>query len=166
MDFNQLWHSINESNYGNFYMSPTYYIPAAVVGILSIIAMWKIFTKAGEKGWKCIIPIYNLYILYKITWKPSMFVVMLIISILTGGAVSAYAIIHPTMESNIALFVIFAAVMLVLGVIAAVIAIISMHKLSKAFGHGAGYTVGLIFLSVIFQLILAFGQSKYVGADK
>lgn len=25
-------------------------------GLLSIIAMWKLFTKAGEAGWKAIIP--------------------------------------------------------------------------------------------------------------
>ena len=37
-----------------------------VIGILSIIAMWKIFTKAGIEGWKSIIPIYNYYCLFKI----------------------------------------------------------------------------------------------------
>ena len=32
------------------------------VYILLIVAWWKIFTKAGEAGWKSIIPIYNIYI--------------------------------------------------------------------------------------------------------
>ena len=36
---------------------------AIVIGILTILAHWKIFTKAGEKGWKAIIPIYNIIIL-------------------------------------------------------------------------------------------------------
>ena len=36
------------------------------VYVLSVIAQWKIFTKAGEAGWKSIIPIYNLYIYCKI----------------------------------------------------------------------------------------------------
>ena len=35
---------------------------------LLIIAFWKIYAKAGEPGWKSIIPIYNLYIFCKITW--------------------------------------------------------------------------------------------------
>ena len=39
---------------------------ACVIVILQLIAMWKIFTKAGQKGWKSIIPIYNLVILYRI----------------------------------------------------------------------------------------------------
>ena len=34
--------------------------------ILGIVVFWKIFTKAGEEGWKAIIPIYNIYILVKI----------------------------------------------------------------------------------------------------
>lgn len=36
------------------------------IAIVSIVAMWKIFEKAGEEGWKSIIPFYNLYIYSKI----------------------------------------------------------------------------------------------------
>lgn len=39
-----------------------------VIGVISIIAMWKIFKKADEEGWKAIIPIYNTYTLCKIVW--------------------------------------------------------------------------------------------------
>ena len=38
-----------------------------VIGILQIIGTWKVFTKAGEKGWKCLIPIYNVVILFRIS---------------------------------------------------------------------------------------------------
>ncbi len=44
-----------------------------------------------------------------------------------------------------------------------VVAIIIAHDLSKAFGHGVGFTLGLIFLSWIFALILWLGGSRYVG---
>ena len=54
-------------------------------------------------------------------------------------------------------------VALVLLIAATVVQIIQCVKLSKAFGHGAGYAVGLIFLTPIFMLILAFGKSQYVG---
>ncbi|MBI5411758.1 signal peptidase I [Candidatus Peregrinibacteria bacterium] len=43
-----------------------------------------------------------------------------------------------------------------------VIAIIVLHRLSLSFGKGAGFTVGLILLNIIFFPILAFGGSKYV----
>lgn len=44
-----------------------------------------------------------------------------------------------------------------------VILIMMYHQLSLSFGKGAGFTVGIIFLSYIFLPILAFGDAKYVG---
>ena len=43
-----------------------YAICAIAVYVLLVIADWKIFAKAGEAGWKSLIPIYNLYVLCKI----------------------------------------------------------------------------------------------------
>ena len=46
---------------------------AAAAAALVLAAMWKLFTKAGEPGWKCLIPLYGSYILVKIAdgngWK-------------------------------------------------------------------------------------------------
>ncbi len=44
-----------------------------------------------------------------------------------------------------------------------VFAIWTYNLLSKSFGQGEGFTVGLLLLSVIFFPILAFGSSKYEG---
>jgi len=44
-----------------------------------------------------------------------------------------------------------------------IIAIIVLNDLSKSFGQGVGFTLGLIFLLPIFVLILGFGDYKYVG---
>ncbi|MBF6590585.1 MAG: signal peptidase I [Ktedonobacterales bacterium] len=44
-----------------------------------------------------------------------------------------------------------------------IILVIFLNDLSKAFGHGIGFTLGLIFLSLIFYPILGFGSSRYVG---
>lgn len=44
-----------------------------------------------------------------------------------------------------------------------VIYIILMNDLSKSFGHGVGFTLGLVFLSLIFFYVLAFGGSIYRG---
>lgn len=46
-------------------------IIALVIFILQIVAKWKIFTKADEHGWAALIPFYNTYVLYKITWGSS-----------------------------------------------------------------------------------------------
>lgn len=49
-------------------------------------------------------------------------------------------------------------------VVNAVISIILIFKLAQVFGHGIGFGFGLLFLSPIFFLILAFDSSEYVGA--
>ena len=46
---------------------------ALVFYIVSVVALWKVFTKAGEPGWTAFIPIVNLYKMCKIAdgngWK-------------------------------------------------------------------------------------------------
>lgn len=42
-------------------------IAVLALSILLIVAMWRIFTKCGEPGWKAIIPFYNVYTLTKVT---------------------------------------------------------------------------------------------------
>jgi len=52
---------------------------AIVLGVLTIIALWKIFTKAGEHGWASIVPLYNAYVQFRVAgFNPWMFLLMLI----------------------------------------------------------------------------------------
>lgn len=44
-----------------------------------------------------------------------------------------------------------------------VVAIILQIKLAKAFGYPGAFAIGLIFLPNIFQLIMGFDNSKYIG---
>jgi Family of unknown function (DUF5684) len=44
-----------------------------------------------------------------------------------------------------------------------IILIVVYYDLSKSFGHGGGFTVGLIILSWIFLAILGWGSSRYQG---
>ena len=41
--------------------------------VLVLIATWKIFVKAGEKGWKSLIPFYSVYIQCRIAGIPKIF---------------------------------------------------------------------------------------------
>jgi len=45
-----------------------------------------------------------------------------------------------------------------------IIGFIVTNDLSKSFGKGIGFTLGLIFLGPIFWLILGFGEATYEGA--
>ena len=47
--------------------------------IVVIVAMWKVFTKAGQPGWGILIPIYNAYLLCKIAGKPGWWVLLMFI---------------------------------------------------------------------------------------
>lgn len=110
-------------------------IASIVIGVLQIIAMWKVYTKAGEKGWKSIIPIYNIVILFKIS------------------GLSPWLI-----------FVYFAGLIPFVGWIAIMaLSIYQAHSLAKSFGKDIGYTIGLVLLPTIFYMILGFGKSEYVG---
>jgi hypothetical protein len=43
--------------------------------------MWKVFEKAGEKGWKVLIPLYNTWVLLEIAGKPGWWIIWFLIPI-------------------------------------------------------------------------------------
>ena len=70
-------------------MSGGMLIFSGLVALYSIIVMWKIYTKAGEKGWKSLVPIYNSYILCKIAGKEGWFFLLLCIPFVNIYAIFA-----------------------------------------------------------------------------
>lgn len=56
-------------------------MPFLLILVLVIASLWRIFTKAGEAGWQCIIPLYNLFILVKISGKPWWWFLLLFIPV-------------------------------------------------------------------------------------
>jgi hypothetical protein len=59
--------------------SPISIIIGLLIALLLIVAMWKVFTKAGQPGWASIIPIYNLYVWCKIVGRPGWWIILLLI---------------------------------------------------------------------------------------
>ena len=59
--------------------SPVWTIISLLIALLVIVAMWKVFTKAGQPGWASIIPIYNIYIWCKIVGRPGWWVILMLI---------------------------------------------------------------------------------------
>ena len=45
------------------------YIISALFTIYYIVLMWLLFVKAGEAGWKALIPGYNLWVLYSLVYN-------------------------------------------------------------------------------------------------
>lgn len=49
--------------------------------LLLIASLWKVFTKAGQAGWKSLIPIYNLFIMLQIAGCPGWWLLMFFIPV-------------------------------------------------------------------------------------
>ena len=118
--------------------------------IIRAIGYWKAFQKAGEAGWKAVVPFYNTYTRYKLTWNTKMFWIALALMAAEG--------ILPESGEGLASFV-----RLVVSVGLLVIFVKGAHKTSLAFGHGTGFAVGLFFLEPVFALILGLDRSGYEG---
>lgn len=114
---------------------------AIAIAVLQIIGMWKVYTKAGEKGWKSIIPFYNIAILYKIS------------------GISPYLVFI-----YIGLFIPF--VNFFAGIALAIIGLYQKINLMKAFKASTGLTVAMLMVPFITYLILGFGKSEYFGFDE
>lgn len=98
------------------------------VTIFILIAWWKIFVKAGKPGWAAIVPFYNMYCMFEMSF---------------GNGWMFLLCFVPCVN--------------------VVMLIIMWIKLAQAFGQGAAFGVGLIFLPIVFLPILAFGDSQYYG---
>ena len=59
--------------------SPVVMIISLLIGLMLIVAMWKVFTKAGQPGWASLIPIFNIYIWCKIVGRPGWWVILMLI---------------------------------------------------------------------------------------
>lgn len=57
------------------------WIIVLAVVVLIIAAWWKIFEKAGEEGWKAIIPIWNVLVLLKIVGRDWWWIILMLIPI-------------------------------------------------------------------------------------
>lgn len=125
---------------------------AIVWAIFHIIADWKIFTKAGEAGWKSIIPFYNYYVEYNLCWTGGLGVVFGV----------AYCVLNY-MNRTAGMPNWQVLLMLALAILACVLHFIESRRLAKAFGKGAGFGVFLFLLGPIARLVLGFGSAQYVG---
>ena len=112
----------------------TYSVVVIILAIVSIIANWKIYSKAGQPGWACIVPIYANVVQFKIVGLNPWLLLLYLIPFANIVAAVVFAIMIP-------------------------------FRLAKSFGKSAGWGFGLWLLPFIFNLILAFDSSEYVGPN-
>ncbi len=49
--------------------------------VVMLATIWRIFSKAGEAGWKCLLPIYGAVVFQRILGRPGWWVVLLFIPV-------------------------------------------------------------------------------------
>ena len=122
---------------------------SVVIFIATVVGLWKIFTKAGKEGWKSIIPIYNYYVLFQIAWDVKYFWYYLIGAIV-AGVLLVLDLFIPLIPALIALAIY---------IYLLYITVKLNYNLSRSFGESGCFTVGLVFLTPIFYIILGFSKN-------
>ncbi len=112
-----------------------------------VVALWKIFEKAGEDGWRALIPGYNVWVLFEVSGKPGWWGLVPIGAQVIGIIpILGWFLAGPIAIAGIVLYV------------------IAVLELAKRFNKSTTFAVvGLIIFSLIGQLILGFGDAKYTG---
>lgn len=62
-------------------MSPAVTIIYLAIMVLELVAMWKLYVKAGKPGWAAIIPIYNVIVMLQIAKKPWWYLLLMLVPI-------------------------------------------------------------------------------------
>ena len=127
-------------------------IVALILCVFIVICNWKIMVKAGEEGWKALIPYYNYFVMSEISMTKPTFLVVFFVFL--GGALLCFLGCIPYIGF------LFASIA---GLIMTVANGILNFSLAKSFGKEVGFCVLSIFFPPIVRAILAFGGSEYTG---
>ena len=158
------------------YISQVIITYAFLLGVV-IFSKWKIFEKAGIRGWKAVIPFYSYYMLVtKVArksqtyfWAPITIIFIMIqlrffllefdLEVMRGE----YPFYDREMRS---LFIIVSIIYLALVISLLVMTLKLYIAIAKNFGEDTGFGVGLIILYIPFHIILAFGDYKFSTVDQ
>lgn len=130
--------------------------------------IWKTFTKAGQPGWACLIPIYNILVMADVARVSRNQVWKALVAGIIGGVVYMGTIFQTIVGGEQPSNTTFMIGMLVY-LAAIILTLVFMYPIYKGialnFGQSVGFAWGLMFLSVIFFAILGFGSARYQGGS-
>ena len=133
-------------------------IIAFISFIIVTVSQWRIYSKAGQPGWACIVPIYNVLVLLDIIRKPRLWLLYILVAAVIQGIYSSMTM--DTSDANTVPLT-----LTILNVVASLVTLIigirMTHGISTAFGKQIGFTIGLLLLPIVFFPILAFGSATY-----
>ena len=129
-----------------------------IVNAIVAIAVWlivhyglaRMFKKAGEKGWKAFIPVYNSWTSFKVYWETKYFLIGI------GTVVVAFVISLVAQSQNVYELVMILPVLMmkVFGIVLAV-------RMSRCHGKNFWWSLMIFFFPDLAYICLGFGKSKY-----
>ena len=160
IDLQEKLESALRSTYGSNYQEVLAVIIVAcmIIGVIAVITFiinkigdYLVFKKVGEAPHKCFIPCYSDYMSYNYAGIPLVYFLMWILPIV-------YAILTSVLSQNSDVLNI---ITIVYTVVVLLIYVYKCYRISKRFGHGVGWTIGLFFLWPFFKFALGIGKSQY-----
>lgn len=135
-------------------MQAIIFVAAIIIltAVLYIAAEWRILDKAGEKGWKALIPFYNVFVAHRITGMSHVWFISEVITWVVGFVLQTV----PAIPRPLAAVFIAAA-----GIFTIICEFIHAIRLCNCFGKGTGFKIGMILLPGLFMMIIGFGKSEY-----
>ena len=127
---------------------------AALWYVLQVIGNWRILSKAGRPGWYSLIPVLNIYEEYEVCWDGKFGVFYSVMGMIVG-LIAAFS------DPDVTTF--WTHLSSVLSVLMLFLNIIESNKLSKSYGKGIFFTLGLLVFPRFFRMILGVGSSRYYG---
>lgn len=145
-----------------------------VMLVIYFIALWKLFVKAGEDGWKAIIPIYNTLVMSKIATGNFKLGAA---SLCTSLGYSFFMVIANTLnmiatsgDGSLAVLSIISLPMSLLAIVCAIgMAVIGgyfHYVFTESYGKETVWCVLSIFFFPIIMLILAFDKNTHYAGPK
>ncbi len=127
--------------------------------VFSIMTFWKTYTKAGQPGWACLIPIYNFLIMADIAKVSRSKAILGMVVGFVGYALYMYMMLAN--QGDMEAVYIGLAVMMITAIAVLIITYPIYKGIAVNFGKSPSFAFGLMFLNLIFFAILAFGDARY-----
>ena len=131
-------------------------IAIIAIYVVYVIAEWKILTKAGEKGWKSLIPAYNVFISHHIVGMSHIWFILEVVTWIIELMLELVKGVPSWVDLAFGIFT---------TVFTLVSELIHIIKMCNCFGKKTAFKIGMILIPDLFFLIIAFGRSTYQKPD-
>ena len=115
--------------------------------ILYVVGKWTVFSRMGERGWKSLVPVYDVFVLYAVSGSMALFPLLVV-------CLGAFAFLASSSEQ------VLLAIQWVPLAVAFVPHAIQCVRLARIFRRGRAFSVGLVLLTPFFLAAMGLGLGE------